>query len=74
VTIDKNDLVYVSDSYMGVIQVFAADGSFHSVIGDRAGNSVKKFNTPVGIFIDKNNRLYVVEMFAEKVGVYSIED
>jgi hypothetical protein len=26
----------------------------------------------VGIFVDHNYRLYVVEMFANRVGVYSI--
>jgi hypothetical protein len=57
---------------MGVIQVFETNGEFHSAIGNGAGK-VKKFKTPTGIFIDHNNRLYVVEMFAEKVSVYEIE-
>ena len=74
VAVDKNKRVYVSDSYMGVIQVFASTGEFYSALGDPAKGKVIKFKTPTGIFIDDKNRLYVVEMFAQKVSVYSIED
>lgn len=70
---DNRDRIYVSDSYMGVIQVFDSMGEFHSAIGDPATNALRKFTTPTGIFIDNRNRLYVVEMFAEKVSVYQIE-
>jgi len=34
---------------------------------------VKKFRTPMGLFVDHNNRLYVVETLANKVGVYQLE-
>jgi len=74
IAIDKNDRVYVSDSYLGVIQVFDNIGDFHSVLGDIQNGKVKKFKTPVGICIDKSNRLYVVEMFADRIGVYSLEN
>ncbi len=70
--IDKKGRVYVSDSHMGVIQVFEPAGEFYSALGDPAKGIVKKFKTPTGLFIDGNNRLYVVEMFANKVSVYSI--
>jgi DNA-binding beta-propeller fold protein YncE len=72
VTIDGRERVFVSDSYMGVIQTFKTNGEFHSVLGDAAEKKVKKFNTPTGIFVDSNNRLYVVEMFAERVSVFEI--
>ena len=70
VAIDKKGHIYVSDSYMGVIQIFAPTGEFYAAIGDPATGKVKKFKTPVGLFIDRQDRLYVVEMFANKVGVY----
>ncbi len=73
VAVDKDEKVYVSDSYLGVIQVFDSIGEFYSVLGDPEKGTVKKFKTPTGLFIDNNNRLYVVEMFANKVSVYSIE-
>ncbi len=72
VATDNDNLIYVSDSYLGVIQVFKQDGVFHSVIGEEGKAKVKKFTSPVGIFIDSNNRLYVVEMFGEKVSVYKL--
>ena len=73
VAIDQKNSVFVSDSYMGVIQVFDATREFYSVVTDENNSSVKKFKTPTGLFIDNNNRLYVVEMLANKVSVYRIE-
>ncbi|MBI4843240.1 MAG: NHL repeat-containing protein [Nitrospirae bacterium] len=74
IAIDGKKRSYVSDSYMGVIQVFDEHGAFYSAIGDAEGKAVKKFKTPTGLFIDRNNRLYVVEMFGEKISVYKIEE
>ena len=73
VAVDRNGKIYVSDSYMGVIQVFDAMGAFHGVIGDAGNNDVKRFRTPTGLFIDDHNRLYVVEMLAQQISVYRIE-
>lgn len=72
IAIDKDGRVYVSDSYMGVIQVFDADGAFYAALGDPKNGKVKKFKTPIGLFVDHRNRLYVVEMLANKVSVYQI--
>ncbi len=72
VAIDQDNRVFISDSYMGVIQIFKASGEFYSVLGDARENKVKKFKTPTGIFVDNKNRLYVVEMFAERVSVYEM--
>ncbi len=74
VTVDSNGLAYVSDSYMGVIQLFDLTGHFHSVIGDPESGKVKKFNTPVGLTIDNANRLYVVEMVPGRISVYKLEN
>jgi DNA-binding beta-propeller fold protein YncE len=74
VAVDVNDRVYVSDSYMGVIQVFDKWGEFYGVVGDVGKDSIHKFRTPMGLFIDDHNRLYVVEMLAEKVSVFSIKN
>jgi len=68
----NKDRIYVSDSYMGVVQVFKANGEFLSAVGDPVKGKVKKFNTPAGLFVDDQNRLYVVEMTANKVSVFSI--
>jgi len=73
VAIDGDGRIYVSDSYMGVIQVFESQGGFYGVLGDTGNNQVRRFKTPIGMAIDANNRLYVVEMLAQQVSVYRIE-
>lgn len=71
VCVDKNGLVFVSDSVLGVIQTFSADGDFNAVLGTESGE-VLKWETPLGITIDSRQRLYVVEMLPNRVGVYDI--
>ena len=72
VAIDKKARVFVSDSYMGVIQAFTDLGRFVGVICDKGQKRV--FKSPVGIIIDKNNRLLVVEMRGNKVTVLKIQE
>ena len=74
ISFDTAGRLFVSDSYMGVIQIFDASGNFYAVVGDADQHKAKKFKTPTGIFIDPKNRLYVVEMFANKVSVYLLQD
>jgi len=72
IAIDTKNRVFVSDSYMGVVQVFQSTGEFSAAIGDTSTGLVKKFKTPMGLFIDGKNRLFVVEMFANKISVFQI--
>lgn len=74
VTVDKNGLSYVSDSYMGVVQLFNITGTFHSVLGDPVTGKVRKFETPVGLFVDDAMRLYVVEMLPGRISVFSLSN
>lgn len=66
--------VFVSDSYTGVIQIFDTDGSFVSAVGRSDKPAVKTFKTPTGLWVDHQNRLYVVEMLANKIGVYKLSE
>ena len=68
---DKDNVIFVSDSYVGAIQRFNRYGHFQSVLGDETGK-VKIWKTPVGITIDSKQRLYVVEMLLNRVGVYQL--
>jgi len=68
---DRKGNIYISDSYLGVIQVFKNDTYFRYALGDKG--MPYRFKTPSGIFVDKHNRLYVCEMLANKVSVYSLE-
>lgn len=65
--------IFVSDSYTGVIQVFDADGNFSSAVGRADRSAVHRFKTPAGLWVDVRNRLYVVEMLADKVSVYQLK-
>ena len=71
---DSNGRVYVSDSYLGVIQVFNPLGELYALLGEGKIQRAKKFNTPVGIFVDRDSRLYVVEMLANRVSVYDMRE
>ncbi len=73
VAIDQQNRVFVSDSYLGVVQVFDADGGFQAALGDPRTKTVKKFKTPAGLYIDHLNRLYVVEMLANKISVFNLK-
>jgi len=59
------DQVFVSDSYLGVIQTFNRGGEFLGLITDPQGKIIK-FTTPVGLAV-LGNRLYVVEMYSGQV-------
>jgi DNA-binding beta-propeller fold protein YncE len=65
IAVSEQNEVYVSDSYLGVIQVFSREGPFLGVVGDAAGNLLK-FTTPVGITIE-GNRLFVIEMWKNRL-------
>ncbi len=69
--VDRDNNIFVSDSYLGVIQVFNRYGYFKAVAADEDGKVIK-WQTPVGITIDGRQRLYVVEMLANQVQVYQI--
>ena len=70
ITIDRKNRVLVSDSYMGVVQAFTDMGSYIGILCKN--NKKREFNTPVGIYIDENDRLLVVEMRANKITVLKV--
>jgi DNA-binding beta-propeller fold protein YncE len=72
IAVDDQDQVYVSDSYMGVVQIFDSTGRFQELVNDPETRKVKKFTTPVGVCVDAQHRLYVVEMTLNRVGVFRL--
>lgn len=61
------DKVFVTDSYLGSVQVFNLKGSLLGVLADDTGVPMK-FITPTGITVDpKHKCLYVVELKANRV-------
>lgn len=61
------DRVFVTDSYLGSVQVFDLSGSFLGVLANADGIPMKLV-TPTGITSDpERKRLYVVELKANRV-------
>ncbi len=72
VAVNARGQIFISDSYLGVIQMFDQKGRFQAVLSDGQGK-VKQFTTPTRLYFDDNGLLYVVEMFANRIGVYRIK-
>ena len=67
------DLVFVTDSYLGRVQIFDMEGNFLGMLTDSEGVPVQ-LTTPTGITIDaKRRRLYVVELNANRVSGMDLE-
>ena len=71
VTVRKDGLTLVSDSYLGVIQLFNADTRFRAVLGN--DGDIAYFDTPTGLVADSKGRVYVAEMLAHRVTVLQLE-
>ncbi len=71
VTIRKDGMIFVSDSYLGVVQAFNSDTRFHAVLGNKG--DIGYFDTPTGLATDGKRRLYVSEMLANRVSVLWLE-
>ncbi len=71
VAVRKDGLTFVSDSYLGVIQLFDPDTRFRAVLGN-AGEIVY-FDTPAGLLADSKGRVYVAEMLSHRVTVMQLE-
>lgn len=69
VALDRRGWIYVSDSYLDVIQVFDGEYRFRHVLG-RDGRP-QRLTAPAGIAID-GERLYVAEMLKHRVAVYEL--
>ena len=67
VAVDNKKRILIGDSYMGVVQAFTDLGKFVSVICENS--KMRKFKAPVGLAVDKNDRLLVVEMRDNKITV-----
>lgn len=70
IAIDHHDTVYVSDGYLGVVQMFESSGRFQELITEPGTGKAKHFTTPMGLALDSQQRFYVVEMTLNRVGVF----
>ncbi len=71
VVVGADGSVYVSDSTLGVVQVFRTDGTLRGVLTDGQGAPLR-FQHPMGVTLDARGRLYVVELTANRVAVVTV--
>ncbi len=69
---DAAGRIYVSDSYLGVVQVLGADGEFIFIGVLGVDGEAVRFQAPVGLALS-GRRLYVTDMLAGKVLAYDVE-
>ena len=71
IALDKQNRIYVSDGYMDVVQVYGSDYRLSHVFGNQG--RIHRFQAPGGMAIDlETNRLFVVEMLANRVSVFQL--
>jgi DNA-binding beta-propeller fold protein YncE len=69
---DKSGRLFVSDSTLGVVQVFGERGTVDGVLTNAEGLPLR-FKHPMGLALDSNGQLYVVELAANRVAIVKIE-
>jgi DNA-binding beta-propeller fold protein YncE len=61
--------LYIVDGLWGVVQVFDRQGQLLYYFGGR-GQGPGEFQLPAGLFIDHNDRVFVVDSFNRRVQVF----
>ena len=72
VAVDKEGLIYISDTMNNRIQIFDADGQFVSMFG-RSGDGPGFFARPKGVSIDTDGHIWVADAYQNRVQVYDKE-
>ncbi|SJZ49403.1 NHL repeat-containing protein [Selenihalanaerobacter shriftii] len=73
IAIDNQGRIYITDSFLGLVQVLDDDGEFIFKIGGETKKPL--FAQALGIFIDnRDNRLYVTDRGHNQIQVYKITD
>ena len=72
VAVDKEGLIYVSDTMNNRIQIFDADGQFVSMFG-KPGDGPGRFARPKGIAIDTDGHIWVADAYQNRVQIFDKE-
>lgn len=70
VAVDGKDRLYISDSYMNLIQVYSDTGIFMHLL--KISGASRQLESPAGIAISSDQRLYVAEMLENRVSVFEL--
>jgi DNA-binding beta-propeller fold protein YncE len=66
---DSEGDLYVVDGLWGVVQVFDRGGDLLYTFGNR-GTGLGEFQLPAGLFIDHDDRIFVVDSFNRRVQIF----
>ena len=69
VGVDSEGDLYVVDALWGVVQVFNRQGQLLYYFGSQGTHSAE-FQLPTGLFIDHDDRVFVVDSFNRRVQVF----
>ena len=72
VAFDEHGEIWVSDSVLGAIQVFADTGELIAVAAE--DDRVRHFRTPTRLAFDELGRLAVVEMRADRISLWTVAE
>ena len=67
--VDSEGHLYVVDGLWGVVQVFDQQGRLLYYFGTR-GTGVGEFQLPAGLFIDHDDRIFVVDSYNRRIQVF----
>lgn len=68
IAIDSEGHIYVADGQWGVVQVFDREGRLLYTFGN--GTGFGKFMLPTGLFVDANDRIYLVDSIQRRVQIF----
>jgi hypothetical protein len=69
VAVDSEGDLYVVDGLWGVVQVFDRQADLLYYFGQR-GSAAGQFQLPAGLFIDREDRVFVVDSLNRRVQVF----
>jgi sugar lactone lactonase YvrE len=69
VALDSEGDLYVVDGIWGVVQVFNRQGQLLYYFGGE-GTHAGQFQLPTGLFIDRDDRVFVVDSFNRRVQIF----
>ena len=72
VAVDREGLIYVSDTMNNRIQIFDADGEFVSMFG-KSGDGPGTFARPKGIAIDTDGHIWIADAYQNRVEIFDKE-
>jgi len=71
--VDRSGNIYVSSIRDSHIRIYGRDGSVLGSFG-RTGMGIGEFDSPAGLWVDKENRLYVADTNNGRVQIFQLSD